>query len=763
MFDKNLERTLNSVFELASRSHHEYVTVEHLLLALIDNRDAAEVLGACGVNLRQLASDLANYIGKSTPRLELSDTGDIQQTRAFQRVLQRAVFHVQSVSPTNMVRGDNVLVSVFSEPESQAVYLLGRHDVERLDVVNYIAHGITKETAKEGADGGDDGDDVERRARPQPRPLEQFAENLNERARAGRIDPLVGRDAEIDRTIQVLCRRNKNNPLYVGEPGVGKTALAQGLAKKIVDGEVPEVMKDTVIHLLDLGALVAGTKYRGDFEKRLKKVLAQLEKEKNAILFIDEIHMLIGAGSASGSAMDASTLVKPKLQSGELKCIGATTYHEYRAIFEKDRALARRFQKIDVEEPSLEETYRILLGLKEHYERFHNVRYSKQSLRTAAELASRYLHDRFLPDKALDLVDETGARLRICASSQDARPIVRASHVENMVAKMMRVPPRNVTGDGAKMLRTLERDLKMVIFGQDQALETIVTMVKMARSGLGEPNQPVGSFLLAGPTGVGKTETARQLAASAGMELVRFDMSEYMERHTVSRLIGAPPGYVGFDQGGLLTDAVLKFPQAVVLLDEMEKAHPDVFNLLLQVMDHGLLTDANGRKVDFRHTVLLMTTNAGAEEMSRAGIGFTEHDRTPDCAERIRKAFAPEFRNRLSAIVHFQPLDKNTILNVVDKFLTQFQAQLEGKRVQLAVDDKARAWLVEHGFDKTMGARPMRRLIEQRLKKPLLDDILFGKLKKGGTARFTLEDGDIRYSCDGAPQTAPRNKSAPVE
>ena len=761
MFDKNLERTLNSVFELASRNHHEYVTVEHLLLGLTDNRDAAEVLGACGVNLRELASDLSNYVNKSTPRIEPSDDGDIQQTRAFQRVLQRAVFHVQSISPTSMVKGENVLVSVFSEPESQAVYLLGCHNVERLDIVNYIAHGITKETEKEG-DGDAVADDESERRAP-PKPLEQFAENLNEKARAGRIDPLVGRDAEIDRTIQVLCRRNKNNPLYVGEPGVGKTALAEGLAKKIVDDEVPEVMKGAVIYLLDLGALVAGTKYRGDFEKRLKRVLAQLHKEKNVILFIDEIHMLIGAGSASGSAMDASTLVKPKLQSGELKCIGATTYHEYRAIFEKDRALARRFQKIDVEEPSLDETYRILLGLKEHYERFHNVRYSKQSLRTAAELASRYLHDRFLPDKALDLVDETGAHLRVGASSQDARPIVRTSHVENMVAKMMRVPAKNVTGDSAKMLRNLERDLKLVIFGQDQAIDAIVTTVKMARSGLGEPNQPVGSFLLAGPTGVGKTETVRQLAASAGMELVRFDMSEYMERHTVSRLIGAPPGYVGFDQGGLLTDAVLKFPQAVVLLDEMEKAHPDVFNLLLQVMDHGLLTDANGRKVDFRHTVLMMTTNAGAMEMSRAGIGFTEQDRMPDCAEQIKKAFAPEFRNRLSAVVHFGPLDKNTILRVVDKFLTQFQAQLENKRVQLLVDDEARSWLVEHGFDKAMGARPMRRLIEEKLKKPLLDDILFGKLKKGGAAKFTVKDGEIRYSCDSVRSGGAREKGVAVE
>ncbi len=747
MFDKNLERTLNSVFEVASKNRHEYVTVEHLLFGLVDNPEAAEVLSACGVNLRELASDLAAYINKSTPKLDLYDGNDIQQTRAFQRVLQRAVFHVQSVSPASVVKGENVLVSVFSEPESQAVYLLNCHNVERLDIVNYIAHGISKYVEKEGVgesvgvEGEEDGRNTVRK------PLEQFARNLNEKALAGRIDPLVGREKEVDRTIRVLCRRNKNNPLYVGEPGVGKTALAEGLARKIVEGDVPDVLKDAVIYLLDLGALVAGTKYRGDFEKRLKKMLAQLEKEKNAILFIDEIHMLIGAGSASGSAMDASSLLKPKLQSGELRCIGATTYQEYRAIFEKDRALARRFQKIDVEEPSVDDTYRILLGLKECFEVFHSVRYSKQSLKTAAELASRYLHDRHLPDKAIDLVDEAGAFLRIAPPSGSPTPLVRSSHIENIIAKIVRVPAKSITSDSAKMLRNLDRNLKMVIFGQDQAIDTIVNAIKMSRSGLNEPDQPVGSFLMAGPTGVGKTETARQLATSAGMELVRFDMSEYMERHTVSRLIGAPPGYVGFDQGGLLTDAVLKFPQSVVLLDEIEKAHPDVFNLLLQVMDYGLLTDANGRKADFRHTVLIMTTNAGAEAMSRASIGFTEQDRTPDCSENIKRVFSPEFRNRLDAVVHFKPLDKEMILCIVDKFLTRFQAQLEDKKVQLAVDDEVRSWLVENGFDKTMGARPMRRLIEEKLKKPLLDDLLFGKLKKGGTARFMIKNGEIRFSC----------------
>jgi len=747
MFDKNLERTLNSVFEVASKNRHEYVTVEHLLFGLTRNPEAAEVLNACGVNLKELASDLAAYIHKSTPRLEMHEPNDIQQTRAFQRVLQRAVFHVQSVSPTSMVKGENVLVSVFSEPESQAVYLLGCHNVERLDIVNYIAHGISKYAGKDGEAAGVEGGESRRNTARQP--LEQFTRNLNERAQAGRIDPLVGRENEVDRTIQVLCRRNKNNPLYVGEPGVGKTALAEGLARKIVEGDVPEVLKDAVIHLLDLGALVAGTKYRGDFEKRLKKMLAQLEKEKNVILFIDEIHMLIGAGSASGSAMDASSLIKPRLQSGELRCIGATTYREYRAIFEKDRALARRFQKIDIEEPSVDDTYRILLGLKECFESFHKVRYSRQSLKTAASLASRYLHDRHLPDKAIDLVDEAGAFLRIGTASAATRPLVRSSHIEGIIAKIARVPAKSVTSDSARMLRNLDRNLKMVIFGQDEAIDTIVNAIKMSRSGLNEPDQPVGSFLMAGPTGVGKTETARQLAAGAGMELVRFDMSEYMERHTVSRLIGAPPGYVGFDQGGLLTDAVLKFPQSVVLLDEMEKAHPDVYNLLLQVMDHGMLTDANGRKVDFRHTVLIMTTNAGAEAMSRAGIGFTSHeDRAPDCAESIKRAFSPEFRNRLDAVVHFRPLDREVILLVVDKFLTQFQAQLESRKVQLAVDDEVRSWLVENGFDKTMGARPMRRLIEEKLKKPLLDDILFGKLKKGGAARFVLEDGEVRVRCE---------------
>ncbi len=741
MLSKELEFTLNRAFSEARDKRHEFMTVEHLLLALLDNPAAAEVLRACGANLERLKRDLDNFLEETTPILGPNDTRETQPTLGFQRVLQRAVLHVQS-SGNKEVTGANVLVAIFSEQESQAVYFLSKQDVSRLDVVNYISHGISKVPGEESDDGMSEMGEEESGADTAKKPLESFATNLNHLARIGKIDPLVGRRSEIERTIQILCRRRKNNPILVGEAGVGKTAIAEGLAKMIVDGEVPDVLDSSTIFALDLGALVAGTKYRGDFEKRLKGVLAQLRKTPGAVLFIDEIHTIIGAGSASGGVMDASNLIKPMLASGELKCIGSTTYQEYRGIFEKDRALARRFQKIDVVEPTVEEAVEILKGLKSRFEEHHHIKYSSRALRAAVELSDKYINDRHLPDKAIDVIDEAGANLQLQPPSK-RKKTVGVHDIEAIVAKIARIPPKSVSASDKESLRTLERDLKLVVFGQDEAIETLAAAIKMSRSGLANEEKPIGSFLFSGPTGVGKTEVTRQLAKIMGIELIRFDMSEYMERHTVSRLIGAPPGYVGFDQGGLLTDAVIKHPHAVVLLDEIEKAHPDVFNLLLQVMDHGTLTDNNGRRADFRSCVLVMTTNAGAEQMSRRSIGFANQDHSTDAMEVIRRQFTPEFRNRLDGIIQFKALDESTIGHVVDKFLIELEAQLDEKKVSVDVDEEARAWLAERGYDPKMGARPMARVIQENIKKPLAEELLFGKLVNGGRVQVTVRDGAL--------------------
>ena len=746
MLSKELEFTLNNAFKEARARRFEFMTVEHLLLALIDNPTAAQVLRACGGDLDTLRDELDSFVEENTPLLDENDTRETQPTLGFQRVLQRAVFHVQS-SGKKEVTGANVLVAIFGEQDSQTVYLLNKQNITRLDVVNYISHGIAKNSQDEPEDtedaaneyGGEEGES-------DAKPLDKFATNLNVKAQAGEIDPLIGRDFEIERASQVLCRRRKNNPLLVGEAGVGKTAIAEGLAKKIVDGEVPDVLIDSVIYSLDLGALVAGTKYRGDFEKRLKSILTQLKKEDGAILFIDEIHTIIGAGAASGGVMDASNLIKPMLASGELKCIGSTTYQEYRGIFEKDRALSRRFQKIDVVEPTVEQTYEILKGLKSRYEDFHEVKYSQKALRTAAELAGRYINDRFLPDKAIDVIDEAGANHRVKGAASKGKKSINVKDIESIIAKIARIPEKSVSSTDMDKLRTLSRDLKMLVFGQDNAIETLAAAIKMSRSGLGAQDKPIGSFMFAGPTGVGKTEVTKQLAKIMGIELVRFDMSEYMESHTVSRLIGAPPGYVGFDQGGLLTDAVVQNPHCVVLLDEIEKAHPDVFNLLLQVMDHGTLTDNNGRKADFRNVILVLTTNAGAESLSRTTMGFTVQDHSSDGTEAVNKMFTPEFRNRLDSIIQFKPLDKDIILNVVDKFIIELESQLEEKNVSIDFNYEAKTWLAEHGFDPKMGARPMARLISESIKKPLADEILFGVLSKGGKVRVILDEkGDIAF------------------
>lgn len=742
MLDKNLEVTLNNVFNEARDQRHEYVTVEHLLLALLDNISAAQVLRACGANLNELHSELSKFIQDNSPLLTKSDEHDTQPTLGFQRVLQRAVFHVQS-SGKKEVNGANVLVAIFGERESHAAYFLNQQEVNRLDVVNYISHGIAKisedehghesESAEEEHLAGDESGSS---------PLEKYAVNLNQLAEQGKIDPLIGRQHEIERTIQILCRRRKNNPLYVGEAGVGKTAIAEGLAKKIVDGEVPDVIADNVIYSLDLGALLAGTKYRGDFEKRLKNIISQLKKQEGSILFIDEIHSIIGAGAASGGVMDASNIIKPVLASGEIKCIGSTTYQEYRGIFEKDRALARRFQKIDVTEPTINETVKILEGLKSRFEEHHQIRYTHQSLRSAVELADRHITDRHLPDKAIDIIDEAGASQQLVTASRRKKTI-GVTDIENIVARIARIPAKNVSSSDKDVMKNLERNLKMVVFGQDKAISTLSTAIKMARSGLGNPEQPVGAFLFAGPTGVGKTEITKQLAGIMGIELIRFDMSEYMERHTVSRLIGAPPGYVGFDQGGLLTEEINKHPHSVLLLDEVEKAHPDVFNLLLQVMDHGTLTDTNGRKTDFRNVIIVMTTNAGAERISRASVGFTHQDHSSDAMEAIKTTFSPEFRNRLGAIILFNALDAKTIANVVDKFIVELEVQLDGKKVLIDVDESARKWLGIHGYDKNMGARPMARLIRDKIKKPLAEELLFGKLEHGGDVLVSENDGKL--------------------
>jgi len=747
MLSKELEFTLNLAFKEAREKRHEFMTVEHLLLALLDNPTAAEVLKSCGADTEKLKKEVAGFLNETTPLLPPDDTRETQPTLGFQRVLQRAVFHVQS-SGKKEVSGANVLVAIFSEQESQAAYFLNKQDVSRLDIVNYISHGISKVTGDQDEDHTAAEPESTTRVESAPRkPLESFASNLNELAMQGKIDPLIGRRPEIERTVQILCRRRKNNPLYVGEAGVGKTALAEGLAKMIVDGEVPEVLLNSTLYSLDLGSLVAGTKYRGDFEKRLKGVLSQLRKEPGAILFIDEIHTVIGAGAASGGVMDASNLIKPMLASGELKCIGSTTYQEYRGIFEKDRALARRFQKIDVAEPTEDETFIILKGLKSRFEEHHEVKYSAKALRAAVELSSRYINDRFLPDKAIDVIDEAGANQRLLPPSRRKKTI-SVSDIESIISKIARIPPKTVTASDKDALRTLERDLKLVVYGQDEAIETMAGAIKMARSGLGSEQKPIGSFLFAGPTGVGKTEVTRQLALIMGIELIRFDMSEYMERHTVSRLIGAPPGYVGFDQGGLLTEAVTRNPHAVLLLDEIEKAHPDVFNLLLQVMDHGTLTDNNGRKADFRNVVVIMTTNAGASEMSRPSIGFTSQDHSSDGMAAIKKLFTPEFRNRLDAIIQFKSLDPVVITRVVDKFIYELEAQLEGKGVTLNIEPSAREWLAEHGFDVTMGARPMERVIQEYIKKPLAEELLFGRLANGGHLVISAADGQLIHTVE---------------
>ncbi|WP_282111112.1 ATP-dependent Clp protease ATP-binding subunit ClpA [Shewanella algicola] len=746
MLNKDLEVTLNLAFQQARDSRHEYMTVEHLLLALIDNPAAYEALIACGADVNRLREEVANFIQQTTPIIaESPEERETQPTLGFQRVLQRAVFHVQS-SGRNEVTGANVLVAIFSEQESQAVYLLRRSEITRLDVVNFISHGMSKdEESGESSDQErieDQSDNSEERSM-----LAQFASNLNQLAKDGNIDPLIGRDAEIERAIQTLCRRRKNNPLLVGEAGVGKTAIAEGLAYRIVTEQVPDVMADATVYSLDLGALLAGTKYRGDFEKRFKSLLKELSTDEHAILFIDEIHTIIGAGAASGGVMDASNLLKPLLSSGKLRCMGSTTFQEYQSIFEKDRALARRFQKIDINEPSVAETTKILMGLKSKYEEYHGVRYTQAAISSAASLSAKHINDRHLPDKAIDVIDEAGARMVMMPQSKRKKTIGQPE-IEAIIAKLARIPEKSVSSTDKDMLRNLERNLKMVVFGQDKAIESLSAAIRLSRSGLGSEKRPVGSFMFAGPTGVGKTEVTSQLASCLNLKLIRFDMSEYMERHTVSRLIGAPPGYVGYDQGGLLTDAVIKNPHCVVLLDEIEKAHPDVFNLLLQVMDHGTLTDNNGRKADFRNVTLVMTTNAGVQETIRKSIGFQQQDHTQDALAEINKVFSPEFRNRLDSIVWFNHLDMTVIAKVVDKFLVELQAQLDDKRVTLEVSDEARTLLAEKGYDKSMGARPMSRVVTELIKRPLADEILFGVLERGGIAHIDVKDGEINIDCE---------------
>jgi ATP-dependent Clp protease ATP-binding subunit ClpA len=738
MLSSELEFCLNEAFQRARDQRHEFMTVEHLLLALLDIPQVHEILKACNSNITELRRQLTEFIEEQTPLLPHDDDTDVQPTLGFQRVLQRAVFHVQS-SGKKEVTGSNVLVAIFSEKQSQAVYFLNLQDITRLDVVNYISHGMPQLPGERS--DAEQGASLEPATEAEASPLDQYATNLNQLAIDGKIDPLIGREVEIERTVQILCRRRKNNPLYVGDAGVGKTALAEGLARMIVEERVPEVLRDATIYALDMGTLIAGTKYRGDFEKRLKGVIKEVQNDPGAILFIDEIHTVIGAGAASGGVMDASNLIKPVLANGEIRCIGSTTYEEYRGIFEKDHALARRFQKIDVPEPSLAETIAILHGLKSRFEEHHGVHYDSAALDAAAELSARHINDRRLPDKAIDVIDEAGANLRLQPVGERGDRVT-VEMVENIVAKMARIPAKSVSASDRKSLLTLERDLKLTIFGQDQAIEALSSAIKMSRSGLREEDKPIGSFLFAGPTGVGKTEVTRQLAMIMGVELIRFDMSEYMERHTVSRLIGAPPGYVGFDQGGLLTEAVTKNPHAVVLLDEIEKAHPEVFNLLLQVMDHGTLTDNNGRKADFRNIVLVMTTNAGAQEMSRASIGFTRQDHSSDGMAVIQKSFSPEFRNRLDAIIQFAPLDIASVKRVVDKLIVELEAKLGSNNVTIELDDAARDWIAARGYDEQMGARPMARVIQEHIKRPLADELLFGSLADGGHVRVSVDEDD---------------------
>ncbi len=755
MFSKDLEQTIGQCYKRAREARHEFMTVEHLLLALLDNPSAQAVLKACGADFQRLRTDLEQAIEASVSHLAEDDGRDTQPTLGFQRVLQRAVYHVQS-SGKKEVTGANVLVAIFGEKDSHAVYFLNQQDVSRLDVVNYLSHGIAK-IGDEGAEGSASGEsDGEAKAEggegeSKGDALTEFASNLNEAARNGKIDPLVGRADEIERTIQVLCRRRKNNPLYVGEAGVGKTAIAEGLAKRIVDGEVPAVLADAVVYSLDLGALVAGTKYRGDFEKRLKGVLGAIRKVPNAVLFIDEIHTIIGAGSASGGTMDASNLIKPALASGELRCIGSTTFQEYRGIFEKDRALARRFQKIDIVEPTVGEAYEILQGLKPKYEAHHGVTYADEALQAAVDLSVKHIGDRLLPDKAIDVIDEAGARQRLLPEGE-RKELIDIEEIETIIAKMARIPAKQVNTTDKEVLQHLERNLKMVIFGQDEAIATLASAIKLSRSGLGNADKPIGSFLFAGPTGVGKTEVTKQLALQLGIELVRFDMSEYMEPHSVSRLIGAPPGYVGFDQGGLLTEKIVKTPHCVLLLDEIEKAHPDIFNILLQVMDRGVLTDTNGREANFKNVIIVMTTNAGAAQAARRSIGFTRQDHSTDAMEAIRKGFTPEFRNRLDAVVQFQALGMDHILRVVDKFLIELEALLQEKHVSLSATPTARDWLAQHGFDPLMGARPMARLIQDKIKRPLADELLFGKLVGGGRVGIDVRDDELVVDAQPEPE-----------
>ena len=742
MLSRDLEVTLNSAFKRARELRHEYMTVEHLLLGLLDNASAVQVLNACGSDLSKLREELEQFVTQTTPALPEESERDTQPTLGFQRVLQRAVFHVQS-SGKQEVTGANVLVAIFSEQESQAVYFLKQQEIARIDVVNYISHGIAKseDTGVEGESEADAQSNQNASSEERTSNLDGYCTNLNKEVKKGRIDPLIGRDEELSRVIQTLSRRRKNNPLLVGEAGVGKTAIAEGLAYRIEEGQVPDVIADAVVYSLDLGSLLAGTKYRGDFEKRLKALLGELEKEKHSILFIDEIHTIIGAGAASGGVMDASNLLKPLLSSGQLKCIGSTTFQEFRGIFEKDRALARRFQKVDVLEPSIEDTIKILNGLKSRFEEHHELRYTKAALTSAVELSAKYMSDRHLPDKAIDIIDEAGAMQRLMPPSR-RKKVIGVPEVEAVVANIARIPPKQISKSDSEVLENLERDLKLTVFGQNEAIERMSSAIKLSRAGLKQEGKPVGCFLFAGPTGVGKTEVSRQLARTLGIELVRFDMSEYMERHTVSRLIGAPPGYVGFDQGGLLTEAITKNPHCVLLLDEVEKAHPDVFNLLLQVMDHGTLTDNNGRKADFRHVVLIMTTNAGAESLSKRSIGFNEQDQTTDAMEAIKRLFTPEFRNRLDSIVQFGALPEDVIEQVVHKFIAELQAQLDDRKVSIELDESAMRWLAKRGYDKTMGARPMARLIQEAIKRPLADAILFGNLSGGGSVLVTVDSVD---------------------
>lgn len=750
MIAQELEVSLHMAFVEARQKRHEFITVEHLLLALLDNPSAAEVLRACEANVEELRKELTAFINEHTPKVEGDVEIDTQPTLGFQRVIQRAILHVQS-SGKKEVTGANVLVAIFGEKDSHAVYFLQRQNISRLDVVNFISHGIAKQPPQRAAgtqkSDSEQGEQEQEAAQPGGA-LENFTQNLNQQALVGKIDPLIGRDKELERVIQTLCRRRKNNPLLVGEAGVGKTAIAEGLARRIIEDRVPDILKDAQVYALDMGALLAGTKYRGDFEQRLKAVLKQLREAQNAILFIDEIHTLIGAGAASGGTLDASNLLKPALSSGQLKCIGATTYNEFRQIFEKDHALSRRFQKVDVVEPSVSETVEILKGLKSRFEEHHGVKYSAAALSSAAELSARYINDRHLPDKAIDVIDEAGAAQRILPKSKQRKTIGKGE-IEDIVAKIARIPPRSVSNDDRTALKTLERDLRSVVFGQDAAIEALAKAIKMSRSGLGNPQKPIGSFLFSGPTGVGKTEVARQLAYTLGIELVRFDMSEYMERHAVSRLIGAPPGYVGFDNGGLLTEAVTKKPHCVLLLDEIEKAHPDIYNILLQVMDHGTLTDNNGREADFRNVIIVMTTNAGAEAMQKSVMGFSAKRELGDEMGEIKRMFSPEFRNRLDATISFAALDNTVILKVVDKFLMQLEAQLHEKKVEAHFTDELKAWLASEGFDPLMGARPMARLIQDAIRSALADELLFGRLANGGRVTIDLdEEGKVKLMFD---------------